>query len=440
VDHRRNQQLLLQTPGTPPALPDRPGARAIVEAALQAGRTALTDPEAREVLKAYGVPVVESRSVVDPSAAEAAATEMHGPFALKILSHDISHKSDVGGVALGLAAPQSVRAAADSMLDRVRTAAPTARIEGFLVEPMVERAAAQELIVGIVQDAAFGPVILFGQGGIAAEVLADRTIGLPPLDDILAKDMIGRTRVARLLAGYRGRPPADLDAIAQVLIGLGALAADLPEVTELDINPLLTDVGGVIALDARMSIRRPDAATPRIAILPYPEDLVRKVATRGGEALTLRPVRPQDAPALIEFVDGCKPEDVHLRFNGGMLHLSPDLAARFSQIDYDRQMALLAEDASGAILGVARLVSDPQGERAEYALMVRSDRQKHGLGTQLFEAILDYARQCGLQEVWGDVARDNGRMLELAEGLGFRREGASDLARVRVVKRWDTAG
>jgi acetyltransferase len=435
VDHRRNQQLLLQTPAIALAIPDRSAARAIVEAALQAGRTALTDPEARGVLKAYGVPVVESRSVADARAAGEAAAALQGPFALKILSHDISHKSDVGGVTLGLVDADSVRDAAAVMLARVKAALPMARIEGFVVEPMIARTASEELIVGIVQDAAFGPVILFGQGGVAAEVLADRTLGLPPLNDVLAKDMIGRTRVARLLAGYRDRPAANLTAITQVLVALSALAADLPEVAELDINPLLADASGVVALDARMAVRRPDAGTPRMAILPYPETLSRQVVTTAGEPLTLRPVRPQDAPKLIALVRRCARQDVRLRFNGAMRQLSPDLAALLSQIDYDRQMAFVAEDASGDILGVARLVSDPQGQSGEYALLVRSDRQQHGLGTQLLEAILDYAGNRGLQEVWGDVARNNNRMLELAKELGFERQGAPDLARVRVVKR-----
>jgi acetyltransferase len=434
VDHRANQQLLLQTPAAPPAPPDRAGARAIVEAALAAGRTALTDPEARAVLQAYGVPVVESRSVADAPAAAAAAREMAGPFALKVLSHDISHKSDVGGVRLGLADAVAVGEAAEAMLAKVRAAAPKARIEGFVVEPMVSKPAAQELICGIVHDAAFGPVVLFGQGGIAAEVIADRAIGLPPLDDVLAREMIGRTRVARLLAGYRDRPPADTDALARVLIALSALAADLPEVTELDINPLLADAAGVLALDARMAVRRPDAASPRLAILPYPDQLTGQVTTEDGETLTVRAVRPQDAPKLIEMVDRSAPADVRLRFLGAMRQLSPELARRLSQIDYDRQMALVAQDASGAIVGVARLVCDPQGDRAEYALMVRSDRQKHGLGTRLLADILAYAKAKGLAEVWGDVARGNERMLQVAEALGFRRAEAPDRALVRVVR------
>jgi acetyltransferase len=433
VDHRRNQQLLLQTPAAPPPSPDRAAARAIVEAALAAGRSALTDPEARGVLGAYGVPVVESRIAETPAAAAAAAGAMGGPFALKILSHEISHKTDVGGVELGLADAEAVGEAARAMLARVATARPDARLEGFVVEPMVRRPAAQELICGLAQDPAFGPVVLFGQGGVAAEVIADRAVGLPPLDDVLAREMIARTRVSRLLGGYRGRRPANADAVAQVLVALSALAADLPEVTELDINPLLADADGVLALDARLAVRRPDATTPRLAILPYPDTLTHSLELE-GEKLTLRPIRPQDAPKLIEMVERSAAADVRFRFGAAMRTLSPDLAARLSQIDYDRQLALVAEDAAGAILAVARLVCDPEGESGEYALIVRTDRQKHGLGSRLLGEVLGYAEAKGLTRVWGDVARDNTRMLEVAEALGFRREAAADAARVRVVK------
>jgi acetyltransferase len=432
VEHRRNQELMLQTPAAITEVPDRAAARAIVERALAEGRPALSDPEARAVLTAYGVPAVASREAADPEAAAAAAAAIGGAVALKILSPDISHKTDVGGVALNLATPDAVRAEAAAMLDRVRAARPEARLAGFIVEGMAARPSAHELIVGLTRDATFGPVVLFGHGGTAAEVLADRSVGLPPLDDVLARDMIGRTRVARLLAGYRGRPPADQAAIVSVLIALSQLAADLPAVAELDINPLLADETGVLALDARIAVRAPDASTPRMAIQPYPEQMVRTLDL-GGEALVIRPVRPQDAPRLVKAVDLCSPEDVRIRFCGGMRHLSPDFAARLSQIDYDRQMGLVAEDADGDILGAVRLECDPEGETGEYSILVRSDRQKHGLGGYLLQAVLDYAAARGVREVWGDVARDNGRMLELARELGFRREESEDPGRFRVV-------
>jgi len=253
LDHRRNQALLRQAPGAA-TVPDAPAAHRIVLSALAEGRAALTDPEARAVLAAYGVPVVGSGTARDPAAAGALAAKLAGPVALKILSRAISHKSDVGGVALNLTGAGAVEAEAEAMLARVKASRPEAVIDGFVVEAMVNRPRSQELLVGIARDPTFGPAILFGQGGVAAEVIADRCMGLAPLDDVLARDMIGRTRVARLLAGYRDRPPADLAAIARVLVALGQLAQDLPEVAELDINPLIADSAGVLALDARIGL------------------------------------------------------------------------------------------------------------------------------------------------------------------------------------------
>jgi len=438
VDYGRNQELLLRTPSLPPTPADPVAARAIVQRALAAGADTLGDADARAVLRAYGVPVVESRAADTAEAAAAVAAELGGAVALKIRSPDISHKTDLGGVALGLA-PEAVAAAARAMLAQVAAKAPKARLAGFEVEQMVERPGAQELLAGIVRDPTFGPVVLFGHGGVATEVIADRTLGLTPLDDVLARDMIARTRVSKLLAGYRGRPPADLDALCEVLVRLSRLATDIPEIQELDINPLVADATGVIALDARIRIGEPPATAPTSAIRPYPDDLV---STRqlGAEILTVRPIRPQDAPGLVAMVDASTPEDVRLRFGIGLKRL-PDLwAARLSQIDYDREMALVAERADGALVSVARLAADPEGAAGEFALMVRSDAQDHGLGRMMLAALLDHARARGLTRVWGDVAADNPRMLAMAHEFGFTRETCPDQTRVRVVKAFASAG
>ncbi|MDE2488593.1 MAG: bifunctional acetate--CoA ligase family protein/GNAT family N-acetyltransferase [Alphaproteobacteria bacterium] len=436
VRARRTNELLVQAPpaATPGRRTDPAEARRIVREALDQGRTVLTDPEARAVLRAYGVPVVQSLSAADPQAAGQAARRLGGQVALKILSRDISHKSDVGGVRLGLSGAAEVELAARDMLARVARDQPQARIDGFVVEPLVVRPEAEELLAGVVRDPTFGALVMVGQGGVAVQVVADRALGLPPLNTVLARDMIARTRVSRLLAGYRNRPAADLDALAGVLVALGELASDLPEVVELDVNPLLCDGRGVLAVDARVAVRRPDASTPRLAILPYPSQLVRTVEV-GGERLAIRPIRPTDAPALCAMVDACAPGDVRLRFGGGLRHLTPDLTLRLTQIDYDRHMALVAENGRHEILGVGRLVSDPEGDSAEFALMVRSDRQMHGLGGTLLKAVVDYAAARGISTVWGDVARDNDRMRDLAASLGFTVESGADVARVKMVKR-----
>ncbi len=350
-------------------------------------------------------------------------------MALKILSPDITHKSDVGGVALGLAA-DAVEAAGEAMLARVAQTAPTATLEGFMVQAMANKPGAHELIAGIATDATFGPVVLFGAGGVAVEVLADRAVGLPPLNEYLARDMIGRTRVAKLLAGYRDRPAANEAAIIDVLIRLADLAADLPAVAELDINPLLADEAGVIALDARIRI----AAGPRpaTAIRPYPAQLARAMEL-GGEMMEVRPVRPDDAARLQDLVARTDAEDVRLRFRSGLVRLPDVWAARLSQIDYDREMALAAIDPSGDILGVARLAGDPAGETAEFALLVRSDHQRRGLGGGLMQALIAYAKARHYRQLWGSIACDNGRMLELAHDLGFARTAdPADAALVRA--------
>ena len=436
VDHARNQAMLQQTPPAGPEPLDRAGARAIVEATLAQGRTALTEPEAKDVLRAYGFPVVDSRVAADPAKAAALARDMgQGPFALKIFSPDISHKTDVGGVALNLASADDVEAAAQTMLRSVARLAPSARIDGFIVQPMISRPQARELICGLSGDPTFGPVVLFGQGGVAVEVLADRVVGLPPLNQVLAKEMVGRTRVSKMLKAFRDRQAVDEDALAQALERLSLLAIELPEVAELDINPLLADHEGVLALDARISLARP--ARQRLAIHPYPSDMDSTFVLADGQVVQIRPIRPEDAPRLTELVARTSADDVHLRFRGGLRHLPDALAARLSQIDYDREMALAAVAPGGDILGVSRLVSDPEGDTAEFALLVRTDHQQHGLGRHLLQEILDYGQARGLRRVWGEVMSDNDRMLGLASALGFKRGASEDVSLVRVVKTLD---
>jgi len=427
---RRNRAMLAHAPAHAPPPPDPGAARRIVAAALAEGGRALGDPEARAVLRAYGVPVLESREARTPDEAGAAAERLGGPVAVKILSPQLSHKTDVGGVALDLVGRDAVASAAGRMLATVAQKRPDAVIKGFVVEPMVHRAEAQEVLVGLVQDPAFGSVVMVGHGGVAVEVLADRALGLPPLNDDLARDMIARTRVARLLAGYRGRRPADFAALSDVLISVSRLAADLPEVAELDINPLLCDAEGVMAVDARIRLQPVSAAVPP-AILPYPAALERRVEFEDAPLL-LRPVRPEDARALSRMVADCSPIDIRFRFGGALRRLSPELAASLTQLDYDRQLALIAETQGGALLGIAHLASDPKGRCAEFALLVRSDNQGRGLGQLLLAALLDAAEGRGIEQVWGDAERENVAMVHLAQKLGFRIFADAEPGRVRL--------
>jgi acetyltransferase len=422
VAHRRNRALLMQVPeaAARAGAAAIDAARATVEAALAAGRTVLTDAEAMAVLAHFGIPTVTTRlTPADPAAAAAEAARIGFPAVLKILSPDIAHKSEVGGVGLALVDEAAVATAAAAILATVAARAPHARIDGFVVQAMAGRPRAHELVCGISEDATFGPVVLVGAGGTAVEVLDDHAIGLPPLDPTLARDMIARTRVARLLAGYGDRPPADVEAVAAVLVALSELAVALPNVVELDINPLVADADGVLALDARIVVATVTAGGRRLAIRPYPRSLERRVDIDGGERFEVRPIRPEDAPALADMVRLSTPEDLRLRFFAPVLELSAERAARLTQIDYDREMALVALNEAAAIVGVVRLIADPENDTAEFAVMVRSDIKGRGLGSVLMQAILDYARARGTTRVVGSVLRENTSMLRLCTELGF---------------------
>ncbi|WP_182086476.1 bifunctional acetate--CoA ligase family protein/GNAT family N-acetyltransferase [Aureimonas sp. ME7] len=429
VTYRRNQDLLMETPAAAPAALRGRGAQAdaILDGALGVGRTVLSEPETRAFLSAWGIPIVETRTAHGGEEAAELAEAIGFPVALKILSPDVAHKSDVGGVRLDLGSRAAVLEAAERMVLEVARFRPGARIEGFSVQRMIRRPHASELRLGLGADPVFGPVLHFGQGGTAAELLADRAIGLPPLNRVLARDMIERTAVSRLLHGYRDRPPADLEAIGEVLVTLSEIAARHGAVAEIDINPLLVDAGGVLALDARVVLRETvEDGTARFAIQPYPAELEEEVASRRAR-FHLRPVRPEDEPALVRMLELSDPEDVRLRFFAPMRRIGHAFAARLTQIDYAREMAFVAErpkgeeegGEAGAILGVARLIADPDGERAEFGIMVRSDQKGRGLGHILMRTLLAYAARRGVKAVFGEVLAENAAMLAMARALGF---------------------
>ena len=432
---RRNQELLTETPPSLPAefAPRVEEARAVVERALAAGRELLSEVEAKAVLAAYGLPVVETRVARDADEAVRIAGQLGFPVALKLLSPDVTHKSDVGGVALDLDAPQDVARAARQMADRLAGHRPDARLEGYTVQPMVRRPVALELIAGIASDPIFGPVVLFGQGGTAVEVIADRAVGLPPLNLALARDLVARTRVARLLAGWRDRAAADLDAVALALVQVAQIAVDLAEVVELDVNPLLADARGVVALDARIRVRAvAEGAAERLAIRPYPRELEETVTLADGERVLLRPIRPEDEPGHQAFHGRLQPEDIRFRFFNLVREIPHSQMARFTQIDYDREMAFVALSAAGDTLGVVRAIADPDNERAEFAIIVRSDQKGRGLGHALLEKMVRYCRGRGTREIVGQVLPDNRPMLELAQALGFESRFLPDEGAVEV--------
>jgi acetyltransferase len=433
VEYRRSQALLMETPPSVPEdfRPDVGRVRDLVDRAMEDGRSWLTEPESKQVLSAFGIPVVATRTAATPEEAAAQAAEIGGTVALKIISPDITHKGAVGGVALELAGPQAALEAARTMLERVRQAEPDALLEGFSVQAMVRRPGAYELILGVTEDAQFGPVLLVGQGGSAAEVIKDKALGLPPLNMRLAAEMLSRTRVYRLLRGVAGMPAANLDAIALALVRLSHLVVEVPELAELDVNPLLADQFGVLALDARIRLEASGrSGSSRLAIRPYPKKLEEAITLADGRSLFLRPILPEDEPALQEAFSRLTPEEVRLRFFVPMKTLDHVTAARFTQIDYDREMALVLTE-SGVpgrtpIHGVVRLIADPDNERAEYAIVVNHDLTGMGLGVLLMRRILDYAASRGVREVYGDVLRENRTMLKLCKVLGFSQAGVPD--------------
>ncbi|MDR3455117.1 MAG: bifunctional acetate--CoA ligase family protein/GNAT family N-acetyltransferase [Rhodoferax sp.] len=425
VNHARNQAALQQIPAETleDFTPDRARAQSLHEQALQDGHEWLDEEQALALLQAYGIPVVQTLRARDTEEAVAAANRIGYPVALKIVSPQIIHKSDVGGVALGLASAEEVRTAALRMRQQVAGLQPQAVVLGFTVQAMAQRPDAHELIVGIATDAVFGPVILLGEGGIAVELHKNHSVALPPLNANLASDMIIRSGLAPLLAGYRGRPPADEKSLVDTLLKVSQMACDLPWLAELDINPLLVDAQGVLAVDARVRLR-PVAAGEgsRLAIRPYPSALEEHIEVAGHELL-VRPIRPEDGQRLMDFYAKASPADMRLRFFMARREVPHSELARYSQIDYDREMTFIALATMGSgdriMAGEVRAVCDPDNVQAEFAIQLASSWQGKGLGQQLLGKLIRYLRERGTAEVMGQCLAENLGMAALARQCGF---------------------
>lgn len=438
-----NQRLLMQTPGplSHQAEPDVEGARLIIESALAHGRHLLNEVESKALLSAFHIPIAQTLIARDPMEAMLLAQQLGFPVAMKINSPDITHKSDVNGVRLGLSSGQAVRAAFGEMLADIKRLRPDATLDGIVIEPMAARPHAREVLLGMTSDPVLGPVIVFGAGGVDVEALQDRAVTLPPLNHYLARDLIRRTRVATLLGPFRNRPPIDMDALENVLLRLSEMVCELPWLAEIDINPLLVDEHGALALDARIVIapRVPTADRyGHMAIHPYPAHLVTRWQLPSGNDVLIRPIRPEDADLTQGFVRSLSEESKYFRFMDAVRELSPTMLARLTQIDYTREMALLALteiDGREVELGVARYAINPDAESCEFALVVDDRWQKQGIGHKLMDVLMDVARSKGLKVMEGEVLKTNRPMLKLVEALGFHIEVHPEDDTVRKVSR-----
>lgn len=427
ANYTRNQQLLMQVPGSlgRRSRADIEGARLIIESVLAEQRTQLSPLEAKALLHAFNIPVTAGTNCRSANEALVAA-ENHGfPVVMKINSPQLSHKTDVGGVRLNINNAQAVRTAYTELVDEVSHKAPTAEIDGVVVEPMVTTTHGRELLVGISHDQVFGPIVTFGAGGTAVEVLRDRAVALPPLNRFLAENLIRQTHVAKLLDAYRDLPPVNREDLVQALISVSEIVCELPQIVEMDINPLMADSSGVIALDCRIVVaHHVPSLIPysHMAIQPYPTHLVTYLQLADGTNITIRPIRPEDADIEQSFVRKLSPQSKYFRFMQTLNELTPEMLVRFTQLDYNRELALIAVMEKAGIeveLGVARYVMNPDGNSCEFALVVADEWQHRGIGSQLMTHLMEAARERGFSSMDGEILADNQKMLELVKGLGF---------------------
>ena len=427
--YNRNQRLLLQTPSRlsgEQEPPDSMGAQLIIEGVLTEQRKILTEPESMAVLNAFQIPTV--RNAVARSANEALiiAESIGFPIAIKVLSTDISHKSDAGGVRLNINSASEVRGAYRQMVDQVLQKVPGAKIEGVTVEKMYRSSNGRELMIGIIRDPVFGPVISFGSGGTAVEIMGDSAISLPPLNHRLARDLVGRTKVSKLLGEFRNMPAADTDKLIDVLLAVSGMACELPWIQEMDINPLILDENGIVAVDARIVVDYPKPSTDpynHLAIHPYPAHLVKQVQLNDGTDIVIRPIRPEDAEIEAEFIRGLSKESKYFRFMNSIQELSQEMLVRFTQIDYHNEMALIAVRPVGSgeeQIGVARYTTNLDKKSCEFALVVSDQWRGRGIAHHLMTRLMQIARDRDLELIEGQVLGNNVKMLALMKTMNFQ--------------------
>ena len=424
--YARNIEMLCQIPrkrSSEPAV-DKNRVRSIIESAIEQEREILTEIEAKQVLSAYKIPVNTTILASSGDEAAAEAQKIGFPVALKLCSKDFSHKSDVGGVMLNLDSVEDVKIAYENIMNNVYKHDQTANIDGVSVQPMLEKPD-HEIIIGSKTVSGFGPVIMFGMGGVLTEIQKDTSLGFPPLNRLLAHRLLEETKIFKVLRGYRNIPPADRDALEEILIQAALLVTDFPEIDAFDINPLFVSESRICAVDARVIVRPSDTRSPlHLIISPYPAEYEETIHIDGVGALLVRPIRPEDAPLLESLFEELSPRSIYNRFFTPLKKLSHSMLARFTQIDYDREIAMVAIRKSfngheEEMLGVARIIFEPNGKNAEFSVLTGDPWHGKGIGAHLLKRCLTIAKKRGLDKVYGTVLADNKQMLALGQKLNF---------------------
>lgn len=444
ADYYLNQQLLLQVPD-PLVLttkPDVEGARLIIEQALKQQRKILTSIESKAILAAFGIPVTQTIAAHSMDEAVVVAESIGFPIVMKILSHEISHKQEVGGVQLNITHAEGVRKTYQEMIAKAQKLRPDAKILGVSIEKMYKNPNDRELMIGMIYDIIFGPVISFGAGGSLVEVMQDRALALPPLNSFIINRLIQQTKVAKLLKPFRGMPAIHLAAVETILLRISEMICELPTIKEMDINPLIANEKEAIAVDARIVVDYPSVTTQipygHMAIHPYPRHLVSSLQTADGIPITIRPIRPEDAKLEQEFTKHLSEHAKYLRFWAHLQELTPEILLRFTQIDYDREMALIAvyeENSKENCLGITQYTINPDQESCEFAIVIDDHWQNKGIGSQLLIKLIEVAKTKNLKVMVGEVMASNTKMLELVKHLGFDIKSSVDNDSKIVIKK-----
>jgi acetyltransferase len=430
----RNLELLYETPAqlSVDQAPPKSNLKALVARLAREGTVVVNEEDSKRFLSNYGIPTTKPYLARKVEEAVGHAGEIGYPVVLKIVSPDITHKTDVGGVATAIRSDEQLRKEYDALIQRVRRSRPEATVHGVTVQKMIEEID-YEIILGARKDRDFGTVVLFGMGGLGAEVFRDFSIGLPPLNQTLARRLMEETRVYKMIQGYRGKEPADLRQLEEMIVSFSNLLVDFPEIAEFDINPIAVSGGKACALDARMVIDRdslePVSGYPHLVITPYPTKYTVPWRMTDGTEVLLRPIRPEDEPLEQEMLTTLSEETLRGRFFQVIRNITHEMLIRYCNIDYDREMAIVGEVREGErrrIIGIGRLIIDPDFRRGEFAVVVHDDYQGKGLGYKLTDMVIGVGQEKGLERIYGIVLTDNKTMLRICQELGFKTRDLRD--------------